>query len=95
MGRKRASCDRFLEVVAVLLVAAAGGCGSGERPDAPLTYLGESVVDPEPQVADDPPIGGLSSLFHVGGGIYYAVSDDRGRYGPDSVKGTVDRSMPL
>ncbi len=66
----------------MLLVVAAGGCVDGERPDAPLTYLGESEVKPEPQVADDPPIGGLSSLFHVGGGIYYAVSDDRGEHGP-------------
>ena len=65
----------------MLLVVVAGGCGTGERPDAPLTYLGRSVVDPEPQVAGDPPIGGLSSLFHVGGGIYYAVSDDRGEHG--------------
>ncbi len=82
MGRGRGSWDRFLEVVAVLVVVAAGGCGTGERPDAPLAYLGESVIAPEPQVAGDPPIGGLSSLFHVGGGIYYAVSDDRGGYGP-------------
>ena len=40
------------------------------------------MIDPAPQDAADPPIGGLSSLFHVGGGIYYTVSDDSGQRGP-------------
>ena len=82
MGRGRGFRDPFFEVVAALLVVAAGGCGVDERPDGPLAYLGESVIYPAPQDADDPPIGGLSSLFHVGGGIYYAVSDDSGQRGP-------------
>ncbi len=80
--RSRWPCDRFLGVGSVLLLVAVGGCGTGERPDPPLVYLGESVINPVPQDAGDPPIGGLSSLFHVGDGIYYAVSDDRGRRGP-------------
>ena len=68
-------------VIVASFVAAAGGCSTNGA-DAPLVYLGESVVAPAPQNVGDPPIGGLSSLFHAGDGIYYAVSDDRGEHGP-------------
>jgi len=64
------------------LVAA---CGPGET-DAPstppLAFLGDAVIEPAPAAPGDPVIGGLSSIFHVGGGVYYAISDDRGTRGP-------------
>jgi len=63
---------------------ACGPRGDGPAVPAvpPLTFLGEAVIDPVSTVAGDPEIGGLSSLFHVGGDVYYAVSDDRGAAGP-------------
>lgn len=45
-------------------------------------FLGEVVIEPQPTVPGDPEIGGLSSISHIGGGVYYAISDDRGRRGP-------------
>jgi len=74
-------------VAAAAACLAAGwlaACGGAGEPDAggPLVPIGEAVIAPQPEVEGDPEIGGLSSLFHVGGGLYYAVSDDRGVRGP-------------
>lgn len=44
--------------------------------------LGVAVIQPEPPVPGDPEIGGLSSLSYLGDGVYYAISDGRGRDGP-------------
>jgi 3-phytase/alkaline phosphatase D len=68
-----------------LLAALAVACGPAapERaPVPPLTYLGEAIIAPEPEVSGDPGVGGLSAIFHAGGDTYYAISDDRGLHGP-------------
>jgi hypothetical protein len=67
-----------------LLAALAVACGPAAEPPSapPLTYLGEALIAPEPEVRGDPGVGGLSAIFHAGGDTYYAISDDRGRYGP-------------
>lgn len=73
-------------VTAILLCGLVAGCGPGgsDAPSAPpLTFLGEAVIGPQPAVPGDPEIGGLSSISRIGGGVYYAVSDDhQGRRGP-------------
>jgi len=65
-----------------LLLAA---CGAGEPAAGappPLTFLGESIIAPQPAIDGDPPVGGLSSIFRGEGDTYYAISDDRGNRGP-------------
>ena len=72
-------------VKAILLCGLVAACSPGETaaPSAPpLTFLGEAVIEPQPAVTGDPEIGGLSSIFYLGGDVYYAISDDRGRRGP-------------
>ena len=52
--------------MALALVAAATGCATNEAPAGPpLIFLGEAVIDPQPGSAEDPQIGGLSSLFRI------------------------------
>lgn len=72
-------------ITTILLCWLVAACSPGET-DAPstppLTFLGEAVIAPQPAVPGDPEIGGLSSISHIGGGVYYAISDDRGRRGP-------------
>ncbi len=71
-------------VLALAPVAALTACaGAGSDVTVPpLTFLGDAVIDPTPAVAGDPEIGGLSSLSHIEGTVYYAISDDRGAEGP-------------
>ena len=69
----------------ILLVGGVAACvprASEPAASPPLTFLGGAEIKPEPAVPGDPEIGGLSSLFHLGGVVYYAISDDRGRAGP-------------
>ncbi len=69
------------------MLLAVGGivaCGPAETDPgiaSPLTFLGDVIINPVPAVSGDPEIGGLSSLYHVGDSVYYAISDDRGRTG--------------
>jgi len=81
----RACEDKARALAAILLCGLLAACSPGETdaPSAPpLTFLGEAVIGPQPAVPGDPEIGGLSSISHIGGGVYYAISDDPGRRGP-------------
>lgn len=64
--------------------AALAGCATGapEPQPEPLTFLGEALIPSQPAIADDPRVGGLSSILHVRNDLYYAISDDRGEFGP-------------
>jgi len=65
-----------------VLALSCGPAASQREPVPSLTYLGEALIAPEPEISGDPGVGGLSAIFHAGGDTYYAISDDRGLHGP-------------
>lgn len=68
--------------MAAALCGAALACTATAPPEPPLAFLGEAIIEPEPAIAGEPTVGGLSSIAHVGRDRYYAISDDRGEHGP-------------
>jgi len=70
----------FGVALAALAISACGGVA--EPPPPMLVFLGEAIINPASGEADDPPVGGLSSLLWDRGAVYYSISDDRGQRGP-------------
>jgi hypothetical protein len=67
----------FVLAIVVLALAPAATAKKGQKPKLPKLEFRGQVIVPTGAMFEGTNVGGLSSIAHAGGGVFYALSDDQ------------------